>query len=72
MIKLILHVLQMLKLSAATYKGTLKSVRVDLHIQVGRKRLQNNRAQITVIERKDLREYSCVLGTPMLIFEYMS
>jgi len=47
----------MLKLSVATYKGILKSVRVDLYIQVGKKRLQNNRARITVIESKGLREY---------------
>jgi len=30
------RVLQSLKLSAATYKGMLKSVRVDLYIQVGK------------------------------------
>jgi len=34
--KLILHVLQRLKLSAATYKGILKSVSVYIYIKVGK------------------------------------
>jgi hypothetical protein len=34
--ELILHVLQRLKLSAATYKDILKSVSVDIYIEVGK------------------------------------